>query len=290
MKRILLLFLCIVLLAVPVWASQRKIVDNADLLTDSQERTLEEQASKLEEVYRMDAVILTIHSLDGQAVERYADDYYDQNGYGCGTNGSGVLLLLAMDTREWTISTCGDAIFAITDYGTEEIFSEIAPWLSEDDYYTAFSVYLDQLERYFEAYLQDNPIDGDLYEYEGPGTYIPATREDVVYYDRNRAVTPGRIFVNLLIALLIGGASGGVVLLILRRSMNTARPQRGAVDYMNDGSFRLNHRQDIFLNSHVSRTPRNRDSGGGHGGHGGGGSSVHRSSGGRSHGGGHGRF
>lgn len=45
-------------------------------------------------------IIVTVDSLNGKTVEEYADDYYDDNGYGYGENNSGILFLVAMDDRE----------------------------------------------------------------------------------------------------------------------------------------------------------------------------------------------
>ena len=284
MKRLFSIYLTLLLLltmAFPVFAVTPKIVDDADLLTDSEESLLEVKAEALADLYDMDVVILTIDSLDGRDIESYADDYYDSNGYGIGPDYSGVLLMLAMDTREWAISTCGAAIYALTDYGIQSLFYSISGYLADDEYFTAFSVYLDELPDYFQAYLNGDPIDGYQDGYDGPGTYIPGSRDDVIYYDREPGI--GDYLRIVFVSLFIGAAVGGIVILVMRGQMNTAKAQSGAASYLRDGSFRLNRHLDLFLYSRVNRTRRQQNSSGG-------GSGVHRSSGGRSHGGGHGRF
>lgn len=283
----LLVSLMLLSCSATVFARDNRIVDEADLLTGSEEAELSEKAAALADTYQIDVVILTIDSLDGAYVESYADDYYDSHDYGYGSDYSGVLFLLAMDTRDWAISTTGDGIYALTDYGIESLFEKVAPYLADDDYYSAFDRYLDELEWYFDAYAQGEAIDGYTYDYHGPGTYEPGTREDVVYSEK--PLTAGKILFRLAVSLILGAVAGGVVLLILRRGMNTARAAKGADSYMAGGSFRLTHRQNILLQSHVSRTSRSENNGsGGH--RGGGGSSIHTGSSGRSHGGGHGKF
>lgn len=279
---LLLAFLLIAALAVPVLAVTPKIIDNADLLTDSEEAVLEAKAQTLADQYEIDVVILTVSSTNGQYIESYADDYYDNNGYGIGPDYSGVLLVLAMDTREWAISTCGDAIYALTDYGIEALFRAMANELSYDEYYAAFGTYLDELPRYFEAYENGDPIDGYHSDYDGPGTYIPGTQDDIIYYDPEPDA--GDYLRIVFVSLFIGAAVGGIAILVMRGQMNTAKAQSGATSYLRDGSFRLTRHLDLFLYSRVNRTRRQQSSGGS------GGSGVHRSSGGRSHGGGHGRF
>lgn len=285
-RKTISLLLCLLLLGcllVPASASSDlpMVVDGAGLLTESELASLEEKAQSLRDAYEMDVVILTVETLNGMTAQTLADSFYDNNGYGYDETGSGVLFLLTMAEREWYISTCGDAIYALTDYGIESIGEEMLPDLSGGRYYEAFDTFLALLPGYFDAFRGGSPVDG----YAGnSGGYAPGTREDVVYYPRGKTVNYGARF---LIALIIGIAAAGVTILIMRSSMNTKRQQHSAVDYLKPGSFNLYRHQDLFLYSHVSKTrrPQNNDNG-----HHGGGSSVHTGSGGRSHGGGGGKF
>ena len=277
MKRIAIFLLCLFLVC-PVLTAQAanpKILDDAGLLWYGEAELLESMAQDITEEYGMDVVILTVNSTNGTYIETFADDFYDYNGYGVGEDASGILLVLAMDTREWAISTCGEAIFAITDFGIQALFEDMAPYLSEDEYYEAFEVYLEVLPYYFEAYAQGTPIDGWAGNYQGPGSVEIGTREEIVYYEKQP---------NYLLAPVIGIVLAGIVILIMRSSMNTKRPQRSAVNYLVRGTDLLRQR-DIYLYSQVRKVRKQQNSGSS-----GGGSSVHRSSGGRSHGGGHGRF
>jgi len=287
MKKSFLLLLCLTFLlsfAQPAFATEPKVVDYADILTDSEEVLLEAKAQALVTEYDMDVVILTIDSLNGRISSDYADDYFDYNGYGIGPDYSGVLLLLSMEEREWAISTCGDTIYALTDYGIQQLFSGIAGYLSENRYYEAFDTYLSDLPYYFKAYHSGKPIDGYRDPYEGPGSYEPVPGDDIVYYPEPEKDF-GDYLMMFLLSLVIGAVAGGITLLVLRGQMNTAVAQSGAQNYLTPGSYDLKRHQDIFLYSNVSRQrkPDNNSSGGG-------GSSVHRSSSGRSHGGGRGGF
>ena len=276
MKRIAIFLLCLFLLC-PVLTAQAanpKILDDAGLLWYGETELLESMAQNLTEEYGMDVVILTVNSTNGTYIETFADDFYDYNGYGIGEDASGVLLVLAMDTREWAISTCGDAIYAITDFGVQALFEDMAPYLSEDEYYEAFEVYLEVLPYYFEAYENGTPIDGWAGNYQGPGSVEAGTREDIVYYEKEP---------NYFLAPVIGMILAAVVILCMRFAMNTKRPQRSAVSYLIHGTDHLRQR-DIYLYSQVRKVRKQQQSSGG------GGSSIHRSSSGRSHGGGHGRF
>lgn len=253
-----LLLVCLLVGCVtPVSAASPKIVDEADLLTSSEELILEEKIQKLISKYQMDIVIVTVDSLNGKSSQAYADDYYDDHFYGVGQDDSGILLLIAMNTREWYISTCGEAKIAISDSDTYDIFDAISSDLGSNDFYYAFDAYLDELDFYF-GYYQDHPEEFS---------------ESSVWF----SLSIGKV----AIALLIGGVVAAIVLFIMSRNMNTARAQSNAGDYLTQGSFKLHVQRDMFLYSNVSkrRRPENNSSGRSGGG----------SSGGR-HGGGGGHF
>ena len=246
------------------------VIDNADLLTDTEEQVLEEGISRLRQTFHMDVVIVTENSLQGARPQDHADDFYDSHGY----QENGVLLLLSMEERDWYISTCGDAIYALTDYGIQCIGEEMVPYLSSGDYYSAFDTFLAELYDYFGAFQAGAPIDG-FADYSGD--YYHGDQEEIYYYEE--PFTP-----SLIVALLVGIVAGAVTILVMRLSMRTGKPQRHATAYMKQNSYRLTGHRDLFLYSKVSkvRKPQNTSSGGG--------SSVHHSSSGRSHGGGGGKF
>lgn len=274
-KRKILAHLLIVLffpfLLVKVQASYigAHVLDSAGLLSSQELIELESKADNLMTEYGMDVVILTVDSLDGQSAQNKADNFYDENGYG----DNGVLFLLAMEEREWYISTCGDAIYALTDYGIQQLGDVALPYLSDGDYYAGFAAFLNALPDYFDALNSGSPIDGYA---DYSGEYYHGDREKVVNYEQSP---------SLVLSLVIGLVVAAVTVLIMRSTMNTKRKQRSAGDYLKEGSYNLRTRQDLFLYSRVSKIRRQQNTSSG-----GGGSSVHRSSGGRSHGGGGGRF
>lgn len=278
-RKALSLLLCLLLLSSFVLtgsasSSLPMVIDGAVLFSNGELADLENKAQSLRTAYEMDVVILTVDTLDGNSAQDYADNYYDENGYGYGDDYSGLLFLLAMEEREWYISTCGKAIYAFTDYGLDRLGELVVPYLSSGDYYNAFDRYLDALPSYFEEYGNGHPLDGGISSYsdQDPSSNM---REDVVYYKPKRNI-------NIFVSLMIGIAAATVVILIMRGTMNTRRRQHSAGDYLKPGSYHLRTHQDLFLYSHVSKVRRQENNGGRHGG---GGNSVHRSSGGRSHGG-----
>ena len=105
MKKLLPLLLCVLLLlgmSAMAYAAPARIVDDAGLLTDSERSALEEKAASLWDSCRLDVVVVTVDTTYGKSVQTYADDYYDEQGYGYGADNSGILLLLCMDTGNGT--------------------------------------------------------------------------------------------------------------------------------------------------------------------------------------------
>lgn len=287
MKRLILFLMCVLLIAcapLAVSASAPKIVDNAGLLTEQEIADLEDRAQQLAQRYKMDVVIVTVNSLEEKSSEQYADDCFDFNGYGIGDDFSGVLLLLSLEYRDWAISTCGETIYALTDYAIQNVFSQISGYLSQNQYYLAFSTYLDALEPYFKAYTDGSPIDGTPDQFNGPGTFVPGTQDEIIHYEPVRDVP--WYLQKVGVSFIVGIVAAGIVLLIMRSQMNTAKMQRGASSYMRPNTYQVRLHRDIFLYSQVRKIRKSENTSSGSGS----GSSVHRSSSGRSHGGGHGKF
>lgn len=276
---VLILLILMLSLALPAYGTEEPpdyLVDDAGLLTGEEEEKLQQWIYEYKVDLQLDIVIVTTNGTNGKGVQSFADDFYDDNGYGFGPTNSGILLLIDMESREWYMSTCGDAIYIFTDYGLDQLGQTILPWLSSGDYYHAFMSWLSALPTYVEAFRSESPIDG----YVPPDEYESPYGEEIYYYQDHVGI-PVRPFP---IALGIGLIAAVITILIMRSKMNTARLQSGAVDYLKKDSFHLRQRSDMFLYSRVSRRakPQNNTSGGG--------SSVHRSSGGVSHGGRGGRF
>ena len=253
-RKVFSLLVClafILAMIVPVFGQTPRIVDEAQLLTWEEEQMLEDMALEFATAYSLDAVILTVDRLMGSTISSYADDYYDQMGYGVGSDRSGLILVVAMEERELYISTCGEAIQRLSDRELDGIIENISPNLSNGNYYDAFELFFGftTLELDWENSTTDVEVSNGI---------------------------------NWMISLVSGVAVAAVIVWIMASCMNTKRKQHSAGDYLRQGSYDLKNRQDIFLYSQVSKVKREQNKSGG--------SSVHSSSGGTSHGGRGGRF
>lgn len=242
--------------------SLARLVDDADLLTDSEETSLLSQLDKVSEKNEMDVIVVTVASLEGDTPQEFADDVFDYCGYGIGDNRDGVLLLVSMeeDNRDWHISTKGYGITAFTDAGIEYMSEQFVPFLKDGDYAKAFSTYADLCDQFITQAKTDEPYDVG-----------------------NLPKEPFKIWFNVLIALGIGLVFALIVVFYMKSKLKSVRFQPAASSYVKSGSMNITQSGDFFLYSHLDRRakPKDNDSGG---------SSTHTSSSGSTHGGGGGKF
>ncbi len=147
MKRLFLLLLAAALLAALALGASATVpfvADHAQLLEESEQLELEEQAARMTREYKTDIVILTVDSLGGKTPGEYADDYYDTHGYG----DDGILLLLSMEERDWYVSTTGSARQKLRDRDIDRCMEDCLPYISDGDYYRGFSLWLSGLPGY----------------------------------------------------------------------------------------------------------------------------------------------
>ena len=237
------------------------LIDLADLLTESQKERLNETLSALSTKHNYDIVVLTVDSLDNKSAQAYADDFYDYNGY----KDDGIILLVSMEERDYAISTKGKAINTFTDKGLEYICDEFLPYLSDGDYYKAFDVFAKECDDFI-----NQPNTGASYDVNN----MPKEKFDLSF--------------ALIVSFFVGILVSLVTCLILNGQLKSVNKKYQANDYVKEGSFNLVKVRDIYLyhTIHKRRKPEPQKSSDG----GRGGSSVHISSSGSSHGGRSGKF
>ncbi len=239
-----------------------RLVDDAGLLDLGDFQVITEELDEVSEKWQFDVVIVTVNSLDGKTAEAYADDYYDYNGYGYGDDKDGILFLVAMDDREWHISTTGYGITAFTDDGIDYMGDQLVSELSDEEYKWVFDRYVSLCDQYLEAAENGEPY--------GDG-----------HYPLN-LFSWGRVFLSLLVGFVLAIFWGNGKAALLK----SVKKQEEASHYKTAEGLKLTNKQDRLIGQHVTSHVIEKDSGGS----GGGGSSTHTSSSGTSHGGGGGHF
>lgn len=252
--------------AFPVSAAgeMSRLVDMADLLSDSEESDLLYILDEISKRQQVDIVVVTVNSMGGESAMVYADDFYDYNGYGFGNERDGVLLLISMEERDWYISTTGYGITAITDAGREYISENFVDDLSIGDYAAAFTSFANLCDDFITQARTGEPYDVGNLPY------------DSVYF------MVGNLVISFVAAFIISLIVTGV----MRWKLKTVHSRLEADNYIKQGSMQLTKMNDLFLYMHVDRRkkPENNSSNSS------GGSQTHTSSSGTTHGGGGGKF
>jgi len=221
--------MCLTITAVNASAANAdKVVDMADILTDSEEQQLEEKMLDIVDKYGYDIAVVTVNSTDGKSMMDYADDYYDYNYYG----EDGLMLLYNYSTNEAYITTDGKGIRAFTDNGIQNVGKEVRPYLNSDDYYKAFDSFTNASEQYI-----------DYYETHG------------------KAYSKKNYVVIALISLGIGAVIAAIVCLALKSQLKTAVMQTNATEYVRKGSKNVTYARDIYLYRKVTQRKIESDSG-----------------------------
>ena len=133
MKRLLLpILLIFALLLIPVSAQSSYLVDDADLLTRQEERSLEEKLSSVSREQEIDVFVITTPSqydYDQHYFDNYSDDY--------------IVLLICMDVRTWEVLCGGEGEKAITDDRLDDMAEKFTPPMSEGDFYEGFTRFVE---------------------------------------------------------------------------------------------------------------------------------------------------
>ena len=236
--------------------STPRLVDQADLIEAVEETYILNRLNEISDHYDLDVVIVTTACLDGFSAQAYADDYYDYNSY----RPDGILLLISMEEREWAISTTGYGITAFTDAGLAYMEEQFIDDLSDENYSDAFVSFSEVCEEMIIQAQSGSPYDAG-----------------------NLPKVPFQLVKSLLICLAIGFVTALIATGIMAAQLKSVRPKGSAADYVKSGSMQLTQAMDLYLYRHVDRQRRQTNNSSG-------GSTVHRSSSGRSHGGRSGKF
>ena len=258
MRRLHTFFLCILMvfcLVLPVSAAEApRIADMADLLTENEISELTETLENIRDTWEMDVVIVTMDDLRGYDATTYADDYFDYSGYG----EDGILLLVSMEEHQWAVSTVGYGIYVFTDAGIDYMAEQFLPDLSAGNYAEAFGTFAELCEEFLYQAYADEPY-------------------DVEDFSDNSF----RLGKRLLICFGVGLVIALVVVGVMYSQLKSVRSHT-ASHYVRAEGLKLTASRDLFLYAHVDRRKRETNNSGG--------SSTHRSSSGRTHGGRSGGF
>lgn len=132
-----------------------RLTDDACLLSTWEKNSIEERLNASSTKWEFDFVIVTTNTLNGETPRDYADNFYDDNNFGYGSEKDGVLLLVSMEDRDWWITTTGFGIQAIDDSALDNISNAFLNDLSSGNYYDAFISFVDAAETTVEKAIKE---------------------------------------------------------------------------------------------------------------------------------------
>lgn len=251
-------------------APSERVYDYANVLSDSEERKLEELIAMREDQIGCDIVLVTLneplrefaerysgHSLsEDEYVGAYADAFFDEYAYGYNKPYGDCCVFVSNWNRSesrygyaynWLL-TNGRATDEITDSMMDRVIDDVGAKVKEDPY-EAYKTYVNDIYRYMSGYgLAAEKISFPMI---------------------------------VVIALVIS-----VIYLLVHLSMNKGRRTTLSNTYVNGGNPKINQMQDLFLTRNVTTRKIQTSSGKS----GGGGGSRHTTRGGHSVGGRGGHF
>lgn len=259
--RAALLFAIIIGLASPFLSStayatepKRMIYDEAKLLDADDRQLLENTAAKYAQNRETDFIIYTTNNENNIDVEKLTEDFYDNQKFGYDKpHGNAVILTMDMRNRDIYLAGFYKGMTHLDDSRLDKIRNKITPDLSNGNYYSAFSKYLDTAHRYM--------------------GFKPGVNPDNIIFNGWFQLAVA-FFIALFIVWGMKANAGG------RVTVN-------AGTYTNTGTSGILNKHDNYLRTTVTKKPipKSSNSGGGGGGGGGG-----RSAGGHSHSGSRGKF
>ncbi len=276
MKKRIALLICLLLL-VPctltyaLGQTEQRVFDQAHLMGQSEIDRLESRIASMRSSYGMDFVVLTADDVKTGGSQAYADDFYDQNGFGTGSDAAGLLFLIDMANREIHVSTTGLMIRYMTDVRINTLLDAVIPYVSGGEYSEAADMALSQAEVFLK-----NGIPQGQYNQDEEGNVDPY-----------RPPVPKTVTLGEAAIALLTGLAGALILFFSVRGKYAMKGSAYSYNLQKNAAVNITGATDVYLRTQVTRVPRaSANSGGGMGGR----SSTHRSSSGRSHGGGGRKF
>ncbi|MEE1313749.1 MAG: TPM domain-containing protein [Lachnospiraceae bacterium] len=213
------------------------VIDEADLLTDTEETSLNKTCKEVSMDHHTSICIVTTDDFGSGDIKGWQRSYFEEQDLGIGENNNGLMLAISMEQRDWGIVAFGDAKDTFSSSIREDIGNRILDDLSNDCYYEAFSSYITLSDQY-------------LTNAEDP-SYSKSQENEMV--KNEDGINP--VFI-VLVAFLLSFIGSLLIVLSWKAGMNTKVLQDKASDYLEKDSFTLSNRSDTYLYHTVSRTRR----------------------------------
>ena len=137
MRKVIVILLAVLLLAVNVNAATCYVSDQARLLSSAETEALENSFKQYHTEYGFTVAAVTVDTLDGVDPAEYASQYYRKAGY----DNDGVMLLISERDGLWYVYTSGVAAEVITDELIAKLGTQMTDELDGGRYYDAYKIF-----------------------------------------------------------------------------------------------------------------------------------------------------
>ena len=243
-KIISIIFAVVLVFALSITAfansEERYVFDEASILTYDEIEELEAKAKEITETYGCEVYAITFPSLDGNEAWELNELLYQELVSEYGASEDVIILMLAMEERQYDILAHGYGNTAFTDYGKDVMAERFLDDFANDDWYWGFYDYMSTCEEFLAMAASGEPFDVGSDEGEG-----------------------GANFLGVIVAIIVSCVIALLVCLILKAQMKTARIATEAHDYQK--KLNLTNQYDVFSHKDIKRVynPPQEENGGG---------------------------
>ena len=254
MKKFILFFagLALILsLSLPMAAADScpYVDDQAMILTPTEAHSLNTLAREASERTGCGIYIVTVFDYQDLGYEGYIEGvlkkYYKDQNYGTGSNQDGVILMLSMLDRDYSLYTHGFGDSGLSDPAMDHLVATFLRDFSHDSWYNGFEHYISCTEELLQMTLDGNP------------------------YDENTLTKPEKLLCVLLSAGIALGISSWITAYHVKK-LHSVAMETDAQEFA--GALALSRKDDHYTHTTTSRVydPPRSSSGSGGGGGGGG--------------------
>lgn len=229
----------------PVQANEQ-IFDQANLFSESQRQDISNKMTEFIDQTGMDVVVVTTNDAGGKTAKAYADDFYNNGGYGSGSDQSGFLFLIDMDNRTYHISTKGKMKILLTESRIDSMLDHAEGDMKDGNYDLAAISVINDAIKYNQKYAYDTAT----------GTF-----------KRVRRFTPLKTLIAVIAGIVAGIAGYSSVYGTYNLKRSTYK-----YSYREKGNLKLTQKEDQLIDTFTTtrHIPKPTNTGGGGGGGGGG--------------------
>lgn len=235
MKKLFIVLTVLISLLFPanIQGENLRINDNVGILSESDINDLTIELDGLSAKYDYDIVVYFSNDTSfGEDIVSEGSEFFDLNGYGCGDDHRGLLLIVNYETGYFDIITTGDEVRNKYDGYLEYGCETIGPYLRDNPVYAI---------RLFEEWIDTRFINDN---YQDVIIDEPISKEEL---SKQRTIR------DLSISGLVAVVITTITMLILKGQLKTEGKKRGAHQYVVPHSFNLTRSGDIFLYRTTSR-------------------------------------